>query len=80
VSKAIDKAILSFREQGLDLMYDEEASGPLDKLYGPIDEVEARLSALEEADANRCRVCGEPNDDGEGWDSMCGNCADRAES
>lgn len=23
-----------------------------------------------------CRICGEPNDDGEGSDGMCGNCAD----
>ena len=25
-----------------------------------------------------CRQCGEPADDGEGWDGLCGNCADRA--
>lgn len=23
-----------------------------------------------------CRRCGEANDDGEGWDGLCGNCAD----
>lgn len=27
-----------------------------------------------------CVECGGPNDDGEGWDGMCGNCADRAEA
>lgn len=26
-----------------------------------------------------CRTCGEPNDDGEGWDGECGNCADATE-
>lgn len=26
-----------------------------------------------------CRVCGDSADNGEGWDGMCGNCADRAE-
>ncbi len=25
-----------------------------------------------------CRVCGEPADDGEGWDGMCGPCADKS--
>lgn len=29
-------------------------------------------------DAN-CTECGEPCDDGEGWDGLCGNCADKAE-
>lgn len=29
---------------------------------------------------NVCRECGEPNDNGEGWDGLCGNCADRAEA
>jgi hypothetical protein len=24
-----------------------------------------------------CRECGDPTDDGEGWDGLCGNCADR---
>lgn len=24
-----------------------------------------------------CRTCGAPNNDGEGWDDECGNCADR---
>lgn len=26
-----------------------------------------------------CRRCGSPNDDGEGYDGMCGNCADLAD-
>ena len=26
-----------------------------------------------------CRECGESADDGEGWDGLCGNCADREE-
>lgn len=31
----------------------------------------------DEVDYNKCRICGEPNDGGDGWDYMCGNCADR---
>lgn len=27
-----------------------------------------------------CRSCGEPSDDGEGYDGLCGNCADRVEN
>lgn len=27
--------------------------------------------------AEFCRTCGEPSDNGEGWDGECGNCADR---
>lgn len=30
-----------------------------------------------EYDVEVCRTCGEPNDDGEGWDGECGNCADK---
>ena len=29
--------------------------------------------------ANLCTTCDEPNDDGEGWNQQCGNCADAAE-
>lgn len=25
-----------------------------------------------------CRECGDRNDNGEGWDGLCGTCADRA--
>jgi len=28
---------------------------------------------------DKCRKCGEPNNDGEGFDGLCGNCADVAE-
>lgn len=34
---------------------------------------------MSEADEDMCRECGGPNDDGEGWDGLCGVCADRAE-
>lgn len=27
-----------------------------------------------------CRECGGPTDDGEGWDGLCGDCADRREA
>jgi hypothetical protein len=26
---------------------------------------------------NQCRECSEPNDNGEGWDGLCGDCADK---
>ncbi|HEY3783041.1 MAG TPA: hypothetical protein VGL56_18335 [Fimbriimonadaceae bacterium] len=29
-----------------------------------------------EDEDDRCYQCGEPTDDGEGWDGLCGNCAD----
>lgn len=29
-------------------------------------------------DDDTCSQCGEPCDDGEGWDGLCGDCADRA--
>jgi len=32
-----------------------------------------------ECAAEKCSECGEPLDDGEGYDGKCGNCADRAE-
>lgn len=35
------------------------------------------MRMTEEDDERKCRECGEPNDDGEGWDGLCGNCADR---
>jgi len=28
-------------------------------------------------DEEVCYECGEPLDDGEGWDGLCGNCSDR---
>jgi hypothetical protein len=36
------------------------------------------LEYSEEDDDSVCRECGEPNDDGEGYDGLCGNCADMA--
>lgn len=35
----------------------------------------ARAAAADDDD-ERCDACGGPNDDGEGWDGLCGNCAD----
>lgn len=29
-------------------------------------------------DEDRCTQCDDPADNGEGWDGLCGNCADRA--
>lgn len=31
----------------------------------------------DDAELGFCRVCGAPNDDGEGYDGLCGGCADR---
>ena len=37
-----------------------------------------KRAAEPESDPNPpCRNCGSPTDDGEGWDGLCGNCADR---
>jgi len=33
----------------------------------------------EDPSEEECRICGAQNDDGEGWDGLCGNCSDRAE-
>lgn len=32
---------------------------------------------LSEPDEDHCRQCGAPSDNGEGWDGLCGNCADK---
>lgn len=42
-------------------------------------EVELESGAIEEVDLDDFCECGAPNDDGEGWDGKCGNCADREE-
>ncbi len=34
----------------------------------------------EDPSEEECRICSAPNDDGEGWDGLCGNCADVQES
>ena len=39
-----------------------------------------RLLYARQAKPDGCRNCRRPVDDGEGWDGLCGNCADRAES
>jgi hypothetical protein len=33
---------------------------------------------VEDEHSNRCTECGDRNDDGEGFDGLCGNCADKA--
>lgn len=34
----------------------------------------------DELDEDGCAICGNPVDDGEGWNGLCGNCADVQES
>ena len=34
----------------------------------------------DERDEDDCAICGIPLDDGEGWNGLCGNCADVQES
>lgn len=36
--------------------------------------------ALEEREAELCVNCGQPADNGEGYDGLCGSCADRLEN
>lgn len=35
--------------------------------------------ANKDSEQNTCTACDAPNDDGEGWDGLCGNCADKAD-
>ena len=35
------------------------------------------LEAEREEEETACTRCGEPTDNGEGWNGLCGNCADR---
>lgn len=37
-----------------------------------------RLASLADPEEEKCRECEAPLDDGEGWDGLCGSCADRA--
>ena len=39
---------------------------------------DAVLNTLEAYYATHCRVCGLDTEDGEGWDGLCGTCADIA--
>ena len=34
----------------------------------------------DEGDEDDCAICGNPLDDGEGWNGLCGSCADVQES
>jgi hypothetical protein len=45
-----------------------------------LDEALAEEETAARWRAPRCRECGDPTDDGEGWDGLCGNCADREEA
>jgi hypothetical protein len=38
------------------------------------------LEPPDQDDEDGCAICGNPLDDGEGWDGLCGNCADVQES
>lgn len=64
------------RSDGLFLATEAEAMA---YLRSQVDIVISREDDEAEAEALNLCPCGEPNDDGEGWDGMCGNCADRAE-
>jgi hypothetical protein len=46
---------------------------------GPVAEAMGYDRDEDEDEFNTCTECGEPNDDGEGWNGLCGNCADKAE-
>lgn len=37
------------------------------------------LAKSNDEDENFCTECGARNDDGKGWDGLCGNCADKKE-
>lgn len=43
--------------------------------------VEAAYDSTPDDEADEaCSECGEPTDDGEGYDGLCGSCADKAEA
>lgn len=44
--------------------------------YAGIPKQVAIQEFWEEMRERGCLECGEPNDNGEGWDGLCGNCAD----
>lgn len=56
----------------------EETRGDLDDCIDAIEEAQNQLQ--EQIDDICCTRCGEFNNDGEGFDGLCGNCADRDES
>ena len=51
------------------------------KHAGPIKDftVEGLEDEIEDQELRKCTRCGEPNDNGEGWNGLCGNCADKAD-
>lgn len=36
-----------------------------------------QIDGQDDDDDDKCSACGGPNDDGEGWDGLCGDCADK---
>lgn len=46
----------------------------------PEEGYEADYAMLEREGGILCSECDSPCDNGEGWDGLCGNCADRAEA
>jgi hypothetical protein len=38
------------------------------------------VDQLPKDEADMCSECGQPADNGEGWDGLCGSCADRVEN
>lgn len=38
------------------------------------------VNSLPTDEADNCLECGQPADNGEGWNGLCGSCADRMEN
>jgi len=54
----------------------EVANGDSRQSY--VDWVNSQIEQAEDdMELDTCTQCGEPDDDGEGWDGLCGSCADR---
>ncbi len=65
-----------------DVMTADELRDIAGRLEGFADLPDSAWALAKSLDAaeNFCSECGADNDDGEGWDGLCGNCADRKEA
>ncbi len=62
--------------------FDEKLAGMTDEeLIKSFEEIGCAIvvrHSEDDEDDSKCRSCGGPNDDGEGYDGLCGDCADKA--
>jgi hypothetical protein len=77
-----DAVTIAYRNAAKDKQVDGEIEIDDDALVSVGEDCGAYVQAwlwVRADEAGVCIICGEPNaDNGEGWDGVCGNCADRA--